>query len=323
MKRYLAIVLALALCLLAACGTPTPAATDTPSPAPEDTTAPTAEASPEASTEPESVPVDFHLPDAGFEPDSYWLSDGFGKDGQALMLTATAEDGTVQFKCWYNGMAEIYSDTDNDFWESLVCESFAAADGTATVAIDGETLTVSYAAEAGDIERPAQFERATYDEALAAFRAMPYNGEAALPIATQMTRAELEALPGIELSGDGYVYNGMELGIGAESFSKGLVISSIRSTNPESAPDVRGIKIGSSSSDVLACFPGNVTEVDPDGENVTIYGPSSIRTAGAWIVHTDDGGVQIVVSDFVSQVTFEIEDGLVSAIGWSEMIVEP
>lgn len=323
MKRYLAIVLALALCLLAACGTPTPAASDTPSPEPDDIASPTAEASPVASAEPKGVPVDFHLPDAGFEPDSYWLADGFGKDGQALMLTATAEDGTVQFKCWYNGVEEIYSDTDNDFWESLVCESFSSTDGTATVAVDGDTLTVSYTAETEGGERPAQFTRATEDEALEAFRDMPYNAEAALPIATQMTRAELEALPGIELSGDGYVYNGMELGIGAESFSKGLVISSIRSTNAESAPDVRGIKIGSSAADVLACFPGDVTEVDPDGEDVTIYGPSSIRTAGAWIVHTDDGGVQIVVSDFVSQVSFKIEDGLVSAIGWSEMIVEP
>ena len=101
MKRKLTAILAaaLALTLLAACGTDEPAATPTPA-APSAEPSATPEATPEASPEVQSVPVDFHLPDAGFEPDSYWVADDFA-DGQALMLTATDENGKTSFKCWY------------------------------------------------------------------------------------------------------------------------------------------------------------------------------------------------------------------------------
>ena len=109
MKRVIAILIALIL-VLSACGapaaevTPTPKATPnpvTPEPTPEPT--PTPEPEPTPSEPPELIvsrpmPANFSLPITDFEPESYWISDGFGYRGQALLLL-TSDGG---FKCWYN-----------------------------------------------------------------------------------------------------------------------------------------------------------------------------------------------------------------------------
>ena len=332
MKRYLAIILALAVCLLSACGTQTPASTDAPSPTPVSSIGPTAEPSPSASPEIEAVPVDFHLPDAGFEPDSYWLADDYGDGGKALMLTATDEQGNTSFKCWYSVYQDVRSGgrTERD----LVCGCFTADEFygggfemdntgiTAQIGIDGDGLFTSYAnTPEGYPALPESFKRVDLDAALAAYRELPYTGESIPPIDMVMDREELEALPGIEKIDDNtYSYKGMELTVGYETYDGTISIGSIASGNPESIPDIRGIEIGSSAEDVLACFPGSVTTLEkPDGSETLLYGTDGIVSASGVIAY--DGDVPcIVLTDMLSAVQFRFdENGLVEFICWMDM----
>ena len=335
MKRKALPILALALALtfLAACGTDTPVSLATPGASPEQTAQPTPEPSPSSTPEIQGVPVEFHLPDPGFEADSYWLAEPYGDEGQALMLTATDEDGVTQLKCWYDVHNIEQSGGRED--RNLVCNSYSAADYTggnfavledssasASVSIGGDTLSVTYSGLAEtDPELPTSFRRVSEDEALDALRDMPYNDEVKLAVETVMSREDFEALPGLEkLDDETYKYNGMVLGVGAESFSS-VRINSVTGTDIDTAPDVRGVKIGSSARDLLACFPGDVKDVDMDGEDVHLYSSGDgMRTSGGDIVHTDDGKVLIVFSDFESQVVFTLDsDGLVESISWSDL----
>ena len=333
MKRKLTAILAaaLALTLLAACGTDEPAAA-TPTPA-----APTAE--PSATPEPapaerpeiQSVPVDFHLPDAGFEPDSYWVADDFA-DGQALMLTATDENGNTSFKCWYSVYTDFQSGgrTERDLFTGCFTADEFYGGGfeqdntgiTAAIGINGDGLFTSYAnVPEGYAPLPESFKRVEFDEALEAYRNMPYTGESLPPIDLVMKRSELEALPGIEkLSENTYDYNGMELGIGYETYDGTVSIGSIASGNPDSIPDIRGIKIGSSAEDVLACFPGNVTELEKPSDGQTLlYGTDGIVSSSGVIAYDGDTPC-IVLTDMLSAVQFRFdENGLVEYIVWMQM----
>ena len=233
MKRM--IPLLLVILMLTAC-TAQPSVTPTAAPTPEPTPAQTESPTPSPTPESNAVPVEFALPDPGFEADSWWLADAYGDEGKALMLTATDEDGVMQLKCWYDFHAEVRSGgrTERD----LVCGSFSAADysggsfeisgtvaGNASVSVDGDSLTVAYTGLEEGTEMPAGFKRVTEDAALEAFRDMPYNDEAELPIPPTMTAEEFEALPGLEQTGEEtYLYNGMEITPGATSFSGDITL---------------------------------------------------------------------------------------------------
>ena len=326
-KRIIPAVLA--LLMLAACGTDEPVATATPEPAPETTPVP-ATGTPEPSPGGvQSVSVDFHLPDAGFEPDAYWLADGFGDGGRALMLTAAGAQGGTSFRCWYSVYDDVSSGgrTERD----LICGSFSE-DGftgggferdngglTAGVEISGGALTVSYSVPGDYPPLPESFRSVTADEALEAYRDMPYMGEAGLPVALETTREELEALPGFVRSAGGtYEYDGMELYIGYEFFDGSLTVSGVASTDPDRIPDLRGVKIGSSAADVLDCFPGDVSSLPdgPGGEELTLYGTDGMLSAGGAIVY--DGDVPcLVLVETDSAVTFRFDaGGLVAGIVW-------
>lgn len=171
MRRLIPLILA--LLLLAACGAEVP---PTAEPTPTPTVEPTLEPLPE------SAPAS--LPDAGFEPESFWLAEPFGDGGKALLLMS----GDGRFKCWYSSWYE-HPEID---WLYLVGGSFTEAEAEA--AAEGEALTLEYA-ESRDSPRPERFSAASYEEALAAFLDMPYNDEVVLPVPERISRADWEATP--------------------------------------------------------------------------------------------------------------------------------
>ena len=330
MKRM--IPLLLVILMLTAC-TAQPSVTPTAAPTPEATPAQTESPTPSPTPESNAVPVEFALPDPGFEADSWWLADAYGDEGKALMLTATDEDGVMQLKCWYDFHAEVRSGgrTERD----LMCGSFSAADysggsfeisgtvaGNASVSVDGDSLTVAYTGLEEGTEMPAGFKRVTEDAALEVFRDMPYNDETELPIPPTMTAEEFEALPGLEQTGEEtYLYNGMEITPGATSFSGDITLWSVRATDPENIPDIRGVKIGSAVSDVLECFPGEAVEIaDLTGE-VQLYGTDGIESCRGMLAVSEDGSLTLSFTDMYSNVSFEFDtDGYVEAISWSQAV---
>lgn len=176
MKRLVPLILA--LLLMAACTAEAPPEVSAPTPEPTPTVEPT------PTPVPTSAPAS--LPDAGFEPESFWLAEPFGDDGKALLLMA----GDGRFKCWYSSWHE-HPEID---WINLTGGSFTEAEAEA--AAEGEALTLEYA-ESWDSPRPERFAAATYEEALAAFLDMPYNDEVVLPVPERVSRADWEATPGV------------------------------------------------------------------------------------------------------------------------------
>lgn len=106
MRRLIPLILA--LLLLAACGAEAP---PTAEPTPEPTPTPTAEPTPTPTVEPtleplpESAPAS--LPDAGFEPESFWLAEAeAAAEGEALTLEyAESWDSPrpERYRCIYGG----------------------------------------------------------------------------------------------------------------------------------------------------------------------------------------------------------------------------
>ena len=148
MKRIVPLVLA--IILLAACGapaaemtpSPTPEATpvEIPEPTPEPT--PTPEPEPTPSEPPELIlsrpmPANFSLPVTDFEPESYWISDGFGYRGQALLLLSS--DG--RFKCWYDYYEEV---PDVVFGSEYALRLKSVTESGGAASIDGDTLRWSF-----------------------------------------------------------------------------------------------------------------------------------------------------------------------------------
>ena len=301
MKRTFAAVMALALLLLAACGTPAvepaPSATSIPaSPVdlitPGPTPVPVETISPQEASS-RAVPETMTLPDVGFEPESYWLGESFGEGSQALLLMS----GDGRFKCWYSYWFE-YPDTG---WKDLVGGSFT--DSEAEAGIDGGTLTLEYA-ETADTPRPERFTAITRDEALRAHRDMPYNDELSLSVPVRIERSEWEATPGVtpvsysEVGASGAVYEYMGATVTFDTISGAPLYFSGFTTESAGFPfKVRGVGIGSSGEDVLASFPSNVLTLADAGEHHTFYG-GDFGYMGTW--DTDDdwrGGDVIMVSD--------------------------
>ena len=287
MRRMLPLILA--LLLLTACGAPAAEATPSASPVPSsplDLITPGTASVPIETVSPErassrAVPETMTLPDAGFEPESYWFAEPFGDGGQALLLMS----GDGRFKCWYDYWFE-YPDTG---WKDLVGGSFTEAEAAASVA--GGALTLEYA-ETADTPRPERFTAITRDEALRAHRDMPYNDELSLPVPERVGRGEWEATPGVTpvsyseggVSGAVYEYMGATVTFDAMSGAP-LYFSGFTTESAAFPFKVRGVGIGSSGENVLASFPSNVLTLADAGEHHTFYG-GYFGYMGTW--DTDD-----------------------------------
>ena len=237
MKRLVPLILA--LLLLTACAAETPPEVSAPTPEPTPTVEPT------PTPVPTSAPAS--LPDAGFEPESFWLAEPFGDGGKALLLMAA--DG--RFKCWYSSWHE-HPEID---WINLTGGSFTEAEAEA--AAEDEALTLEYA-ESWDSPRPERFAAATYEEALAAFLDMPYNDEVVLPVPERVSRADWEATPGVTPLGADERYRRYEY-LGAvvtyEYWDDTLILGGFTAETSDFPFAVRGLGIGSSLDEVFSRFP--------------------------------------------------------------------
>ena len=234
MRRLIPLILA--LLLLAACGAEAPpTAEPTPTPTVEPTLEPLPESAPAA------------LPDAGFEPESFWLAEPFGEGGKALLLMS----GDGRFKCWHSSWREhpehggLY----------LTGGSFTEAEAEARV--EENALALEYA-ESRDGPAPERFAAASYEEALAAFLDMPYNDEAVLPVPERVSRADWEATPGVTpLEADEryrrYEYLGAV--VTYEYWGDTLILDGFTAETSDFPFAVRGLGIGSSLDEVFSRFP--------------------------------------------------------------------
>lgn len=298
MKRLAPLILA--LLLMAACGAEVPSEVSEPTPEPAPTLEPT----------PTPVPISApaSLPDAGFEPESFWLAEPFGDGGKALLLMA----GDGRFKCWYSSWCEH----PESGWLYLTGGSFTGEEAEATA--EGEALTLEYA-ESWDSPRPERFSAATYEEALAAFLDMPYNDEIVLPVPERVSRAEWEETPGVAPLGADERYRRYEY-LGAlvtfESWGDRLILSGFTTESPDFPFTVRGLGIGSSLDEVFSRFPegSSVQWSDPERYRC-IYG-GDIGLVGYWDAHdASRGGPDVSVSDgrTITRFIFN-EDGRVCKI---------
>ena len=313
MRRLIPLILA--LLLLAACGAEVP---PTAEPTPEPTPTPTAEPTPTPTVEPtleplpESAPAS--LPDAGFEPESFWLAEPFGDGGKALLLMS----GDGRFKCWHSSWREhpehggLY----------LVGGSFTEAEAMA--AAEGEALTLEYA-ESRDSPRPERFSAASYEEALAAFLDMPYNDEAVLPVPERISRADWEATPGVTpLEADEryrrYEYLGAV--VTYEYWGDTLILDGFTSETPDFPFALRGLGIGSSLDEVFSRFPdGPAIETAEPEQYGFLYG-GDIGLVGYWDAHdASRGGPCISVSDgwTITRFIFNEDDRVCKIEFWASV----
>ena len=304
MKRLLPLILA--LLLLTACAAE--AAPEVSAPTPEPT--PTVEPTP--TPVPTSAPAS--LPDAGFEPESFWLAEPFGDGGKALLLMAA--DG--RFKCWYSSWHE-HPEID---WINLTGGSFTEAEAEA--AAEGEALTLEYA-ESWDSPRPKRFSAASYEEALAAFLDMPYNDEVVLPVPERVSRADWEATPGVTPLGADERYRRYEY-LGAvvtyEYWDDTLILGGFTAETSDFPFAVRGLGIGSSLDEVFSRFPegSSVQWSDPERYRC-IYG-GDIGLVGYWDAYdASRGGPDVSVSDgwTITRFIFDEDDRVYKIEFWASV----
>lgn len=289
MKRVITILIALIL-VLSACGapeaevTPTPEATPnpvTPKPTPEPT--PTPEPEPTPSEPPELImsrpmPANFSLPVTDFEPESYWISEGFGYRGQALLLLSS--DG--RFKCWYDYYEEV---PDILFGSEYALRLKSVTESGGAVSIDGDTLTLELYDDNGTA--PEAFRRAEYGEALEFYRDMPLNDEVKLPLPPETTVEELAAMPGAEqLDETRWQYNGMRIMFEDDGYG-GTRIDRYYTTERNTGLSVRGADIGDYIDFVKQRF--------PESEGDVLYG--DIHGARGNFMYSDQGHATLVYAD--------------------------
>ena len=320
MKRI--VPLALALLLLAACGAEPAEATPTSEPA--ETVSPTPEPT-ETSCAVPLVYSEFTLPDPGFEPDSYWLAEGFGDRGSGLLLSRE-NGGDLEFKCWYS---QYVTATDLMYDPAILgCYSFGGCvapgeavplrgiDVSASYSVDGDTLAFSYSK--ASMSAPLKFYRVSEEEALEAFRNMPYNEEYTLPegLKSYIAHDELLALPGIvQLDEETYEYEGATLYV-FDSYEGMDYIGSVTVDEVGAGLGIRGIKVGCTAQDVLSCFPSGMEyeEYVLTEENVVFYG-TDINISSLGRIYTFNGRRTILCGNGYSSVRFFIDDnGVVEAI---------
>lgn len=289
MKRIIAIALVLML-TLAACGAPTaepspsPEATpfpETPEPTPEPT--PTPEPEPTPSEPPELIasrpmPANFSLPVTDFEPETYWLSDGFGYRGQALLLMSA--EG--RFKCWYDYYEEVSNDP---FGREYALRLNSVTESGGSASIDGDTLTLELYNDEGT--SPEVFRRAEYNEALEFFRDMPLNDEVKFPLPPETTVEELAAMPGAEqVNETTWQYNGLRIEFEDDGYG-GTRIRCYYTYDRDTGLGVRGADIGDYIDFVKQRF--------PEAEGHVLYG--GISGVGGYFGYSDQATGLLVYVD--------------------------
>ena len=282
--------------LLTACTSPQPAST------PEPTAALTPEPTPGTTIASVlATPTPDILPDAGFEPDSYWLAEPYGDEGEALMMSRQLPSGGVYVKCWHSaytvfGSGEAYSER---YLQTSTFTAITGADGAFNaftsvdgerLSIEGDTLTVSYADESAAAAYPTRFHRVGEDEARDAWRSMPYNDEARLPLPMTATREWILAIPGVEDRGECFYRVG---GLGF-SYRDDYHLESVSVTEPGTGFSVRGIDVGSSLEDICENFG---FEASSPTDTKTFYGSDGFMGSRAQIWPDESGRNRVYLLD--------------------------
>lgn len=261
---------------------------------------------------PEAEPIELNkqppdiLPPAGFEPDAYWLAEPYGDGGEALLLSRELADGGVEFKCWYS----VFTVYENEGFSerNLTTDTFSAAtspdgsfciyerEGELTLALSGDTLEISYPGDELYSYMPRRFYAVTEDEARSAWRGMPYNREARIPLPNMSSRAQLLATPGIVAIGDSESY---QLGGMHFAYRNDYKLEYIQVTEPGTGFSVRGIDVGSSAEEVLASLPGGISEMPcvADDGAITLYGTDGFNSSRAFICQNQTGETAFYLLD--------------------------
>lgn len=307
--------------LLTACAAPQPAAS------PEAAAAPSPEATPGApvtsALEAQTPDV---LPDAGFEPDSYWLAQAYGGRGQALMMSRGLPGGGAEMKCRYSAYI-VYGGEGAYRERCLETGAFSAKTDAAgafslyedtesgRLSMEGGELTLSYPDGSVFAAYPARFYRVGEIDARAAWRAMPYNDEARLPLPSTTTREWLLAIPGVEDMGEGsYRLGGMSF-----SYRDNYKLEYLTVTKPGTGFSVRGIDVGSSLDDICANFG---FDARLGAGLLTFYGTDGFKSSRAQL-YCDESGRNCVylLDDARSHVFIYLDDeGAVEEIAYSRFL---
>lgn len=262
------------------------------------------------------------LPNPGFEPDTYWIADDFGNCGQAMLLMADNGD-FLNLKCFFN--QHVPAPEQASVESILGCYTFEAVvhtgvsfpvdrtDGTAVLEIEGDRLFIRYAGT--EKPMPERFSRVDYDIALEEYRDMPYNDECSLPLAKVISHDEILNIPGVERIGnDEYRYKGAVIQLSPE-YEGSHHIWSITAQSNDFLPNVRGVKIGCSASEVLSRFPGENTVLN-EGDYI-IYGTDDLLSADGRVYSDGDRRV-ILFCDNDSIIRFFIgSNDTVEEIQWT------
>ena len=238
------------------------------------------------------MPANFSLPVTDFEPESYWISDGFGYRGQALLLLSS--DG--QFKCWYDYYEEV---PDVVFGSEYALRLKSVTESGGAASIDGDTLTLELYDDNGTA--PEVFRRAEYTEALEFYRDMPLNDEVKFPLPPETTVEELAAMPGVEQVNDElWQYNGLKIKFEDDGYG-GTRIERYFTTERDTGLSVRGADIGDYIDFVKQRF--------PEAEGPVLYG--GISGVGGHFGYSDQGHGTLWYSDNDAMLRFIFSYG-----GW-------
>ena len=341
MKRIIPALLSLAL-VLAACGVP--AAENTPAVTPEPTAYPASDSdfhAPSGHTPPppgtpqptrapdEPLPEGFELPDPGFEPESFWLSEPYGEQGQALLLLRGAGSGGVEFRCWHSCCA-LYGGGQAE--RCLSTMSFGAetgADGLfgiyidrddeVRLSVDGDTLTITYPEDGLYADYPSRFYRCGDEDARCAWRNMPYNNEARIPLPATSSREEILSMPGVVQTGE----ESYELGDMAFSYRENYALEYVSVTAPGTGFSIRGLDVGSCAGDILASFPSDIADFAAVKAGETdLYGTDGFNSSRASFMLDYEGQMCFYLLDTAhSHVFFYLDkEGTVERIEYSNFL---
>ena len=329
MKRAVLILLALTV-FLTACGTPASESSAEVTPVPtvypasgrdllvqptEYTLPPTGTPQPVRPPD-EPLPDGFELPDPGFEPESYWLSEPYGEQGQALLLMRSLNGG-VQFRCWHNCYT-LYSNGPVE--RNLSTQTFAAkagGDGVFDIFIDrddnlrlsvnGDKLTITYPEEEIYADYPKNFYRCGYEDARAAWRNMPYNSEARIPLPATSSQEEILSMPGVVQTGeDSYKLGGLSF-----FYRENHTLEYLTVTARGTGFSIRGLDVGSDAADILASFPSGIADfAAAKGGKTAMYGTDGFNSSRACFMPDYNGQMCFYLLDNGgSHVFFYLDDG--------------
>ena len=341
MKRAALTLLALAI-VLTACGAPasessaeaTPAPTVYPASGRDLLVQPTEYTLPPDGTPQPVRPQDdplldgFELPDPGFEPESYWVSEPYGVQGQALLLMRSL-DGGAQFRCWHscytlhgNGIVERDLSTQTFAAKAGgdgVFDIFIDRDDNLCLSVNGDKLTITYPEEEIYADYPENFYRCGYEDARAAWRNMPYNSEARIPLPATSSQEEILSMPGVVQTGE----DSYRLGDLSFVYRENHALEYVSVTGPGTGFSVRGLDVGSSAADLLASFPSGIADFDPATDGWTVlYGTDGFNSSRAEFIPGYEGQRCFYLLDNAySHVFFYVnEEGTIERIVYSRFL---